>query len=507
MRRLVRLRKALLAPGPATSGSVHGTQPAAHRFGAAAAVAVLSLLLTVPWAAAVAPWADESATLMAVRRSWQQLAGMYQGSDAPLVPYYAIVKLAVSWLPTPDQLAAARLVSAVAVALAAAAAVLIASRRLHLLAGLLSGVFFISLPGVTRFALEARPYALVMAFSALAWLAFDLPPRPRRTLTYLAAAASAILLHAFALFQLPAQSLLAVVERSASWRKAALLPAVAAILALPQLYLVATHGSGPGTVQLDGSSIPTTLVRLITNQHDPLGASVLACLLLLSLASFFLSGRPRHYRRLARLAWLWFGIPVAAALAVGLVRPSLLRARYLTPALAPAAILSAVGILVLIEGVLHLVRGRARLLAAIVALVGVLAIQVGLTAESASFARSPAGHQVRIWKAVGVIDALLQEHPDAPLIVDSATQSLVFEVAQPGLLQRNPLYHYDFDQPRPWASRSRPTAQWAGRYAITATTTSEPKLSRAARKSLRGYTRTSLQVLGTYWVATWELKA
>lgn len=504
MNRIALLARSFLAPFAETGTDPStGQQQKPLRLVTAAVVAALSLIVTVPWLKVVAPWADESATLMAIRRSWSQLWVMYQGVDAPLVPYYSVLKLTVGWLPVADQLAAARLISAIAIAGAAATVTLIGAKRLHLLAGLLGGAIFISLPGVTRFALEARPYALLMAFSGLAWLAFDRSAGVKRTVAYLGSAAAAIIFQAFAVFQLPAHTLLAVAERTSSWRKAALLPAAAVAVALPQLYLVATRASGPALeLQLDEGTLPTTIVRLFSSRNDPRGLIVLGALILLSLLSLLGRIGLPQYRRLARLAWFWMAIPAAATLTAGLMESSLFRARYLTPALAPAALLAGIGLLVIAEGVLRVARGGVQRPLAGLAMVAVLATYLGLILPSAKFARSPGGHRIRIAKAITKVEGLLQAHPDAPVLVDSATQSLVFEVAKPGLLPRNPLYHYDVDLPRPWATQTKPIAPWNGDFVITATRL--PELSRSARKGVRGYTRTSLEHLGSFWIATWE---
>ena len=65
------------------------------RLGAALASAVVATLVSTIDIGRPAPWIDEAATLLAVRRPWSGLFALVQGADAPLVPYYAVLKL---WL-------------------------------------------------------------------------------------------------------------------------------------------------------------------------------------------------------------------------------------------------------------------------------------------------------------------------------------------------------------------------------------------------------------------------
>lgn len=113
-------------------------------------------------------WEDEAATWSAATRSMGQLMELVERKDMVLMPYYAIVHYwsVVStsewWLRMPSVLAAA----------GAAGLTAALGRRLYSArAGLLAGLVLAIIPAFSRYAQEARPYALVMLFAVLSsWL-------------------------------------------------------------------------------------------------------------------------------------------------------------------------------------------------------------------------------------------------------------------------------------------------------------------------------------------------
>ena len=121
-------------------------------------------------------WTDEGVTYVTLQRSWSHLLLLWQGSDAPLLPYYVLAK---AWTDTlvafglPYSIELIRSFSAVLAAVAAVLVYLLVARHGGRATGLVAAAVFIAMPGVNRYAQEARPYALLMAASALAWWAFD----------------------------------------------------------------------------------------------------------------------------------------------------------------------------------------------------------------------------------------------------------------------------------------------------------------------------------------------
>jgi mannosyltransferase len=113
-------------------------------------------------------WADELATLGAARLYWDQLWQLTRNVDGVLAPYYAAMKIYVTVAGAST--AALRLPTLLAM-VGTAVVVAVLGRRLGgrgggLVAGLLFGV----LPATSRYAQEARSYAIVMFAAALAVL-------------------------------------------------------------------------------------------------------------------------------------------------------------------------------------------------------------------------------------------------------------------------------------------------------------------------------------------------
>ncbi len=122
-------------------------------------------------------WTDEGVTYITVHRTWGQLVTLWHGSDAPLLPYYLVTKAWLDvwgWIGGPGvTLLRIRALSAVAAALTAVVVQAFVMRRRGLLAGVLVAAAFIVMPGASRYAQEARPYALLMLATSSCWWAFD----------------------------------------------------------------------------------------------------------------------------------------------------------------------------------------------------------------------------------------------------------------------------------------------------------------------------------------------
>ncbi|WP_045739521.1 glycosyltransferase family 39 protein [Actinoplanes rectilineatus] len=141
-------------------------------------------------------WADELATWGAVRLSWDQLRQLTGSVDVILLPYYGALHAYTKIAGTGTT--ALRLPSVIAVTLTALAVVALGRRAGGDRAGLAAGMLFALLPVVSRYAQEARPYALVILFAALALLALVRlleGPTVTRTALYTAAVAGAGLAH------------------------------------------------------------------------------------------------------------------------------------------------------------------------------------------------------------------------------------------------------------------------------------------------------------------------
>jgi mannosyltransferase len=113
-------------------------------------------------------WQDELVTVNVVTRSIRQIGALLQSVDAVHGAYYLFMHF---WTRAfGDAASHLRLPSALAMVGAAACVALLGERMFGKLAGLLGGFAFAVVPSVTRFAQEARSYAFVVLFTALATL-------------------------------------------------------------------------------------------------------------------------------------------------------------------------------------------------------------------------------------------------------------------------------------------------------------------------------------------------
>ncbi|WP_432955451.1 glycosyltransferase family 39 protein [Micromonospora haikouensis] len=153
------------------------------------------------------PWRDELATWSAATRPLGDLARMAGTIDAATWPYYLFMH---GWVALcGDSPAALRLPSALAMAGTAGLAAALGARLLGRRAGLTGGLLFAALPGTSRYAQEARPYAFVALFAVLATLLLVRAlerPGWRRWAGYAAAVAALGLAHLVALTLLAAHA-------------------------------------------------------------------------------------------------------------------------------------------------------------------------------------------------------------------------------------------------------------------------------------------------------------
>ncbi|WP_375155160.1 glycosyltransferase family 39 protein, partial [Micromonospora sp. 4G55] len=114
------------------------------------------------------PWRDELATWSAATRPLGDLLRLTGTVDAATGPYYLLMH---GWVRLfGDTATALRLPSALAMAGAAGLTAVLGRWLLGTRVGLLAGLLFAVLPGTSRYAQEARPYALASLFAVLATL-------------------------------------------------------------------------------------------------------------------------------------------------------------------------------------------------------------------------------------------------------------------------------------------------------------------------------------------------
>jgi mannosyltransferase len=423
---------------------------------------VLGWGLTTP-----ALWLDESATVLATRRGWPGLGHLLRGPEAPLLPYYAVEKVAVAGteavLPAgavpPELLYRLPSVAAAVLAVWVLAAWLsrLGGRGIALAA---TGVLLV-LPTFSRYGQETRPYAFTLAAGVVATVAWSRlvlldPPqhspgeaaasagsagsagsgRVTRRPLVLALAGYAAAVTALGLSQVLAATLvaahlaLAAAAPGLIGRRRALRRTVAGAAAglLPVLpFAVATWAYGKGPKAATPAGAAEVVFRLLAEPQTPVaGAAVL-------LAAALGATRVRSARHgaVARIALAWALVPPLLVLPVALVRPTLLTTRYLVFTVPGWAILAGLGLLTAAEQARRAVRARrlswdgALVTGAVVAtaLVAAAALQWhGLTAV-----RGSAGHGEDIRPALAAAGA--EGRLGLPLVVHSRSVAEVVPYA------------------------------------------------------------------------------
>lgn len=409
------------------------------RLGAALASAVVATLVSTIDIGRPAPWIDEAATLLAVRRPWSGLFALVQGADAPLVPYYAVLKLWLRLVSFAPALVGARMLSALAAGMSVGLLFLLVTRRTSWRPAAAGVIVLLAMPGFVRFAQEARPYALLGLMVTASWLAWSShrwpPTRRAAVVCYPLTLAASVVTSLFGLFQWPAQAAAMITASRRTRRQLlALLVsfAVAGMLAIVPAAAAVRRGTGPREIGPTGVVDQlSTLAQAVEVDPGHWGLAVVVCAL--ALVGFVAAVRGNHSdeRELAVMAAWWLLAPTALSLAVVYWHPGLLRARYFVPALVPLAILAGLGIVAAAQWGHRRGRIGARGVAAVL-LGGVIALglptQVQIRAED--------GHDVLTPLVLGVIDTEVAAHPQARLFVGGHL-SAILVVERPDLAARN----------------------------------------------------------------------
>jgi mannosyltransferase len=488
-----------------------------------------------------APWVDEAVTVLVVGRPWAGIPPLLQGADAPLVPYYLVAKAWAGCLAWLAPLTAVRTLSAVAAAVTAAALFTLASRLGGVLAGLLSSTMLVAMAGFSRYAQEARPYALLVMTATLAWLAWDCWRRPApaelrrpaswpgvlgRSAAYLVSLMGSVVFHLFGLFQWPAQVIadlatpgLARAERLRRAVTSCVAMAVAALVVALPLGLAATHGTGaPLLIRMTPRQVWEYFLQAINAGIEATpavpvlvlgGFAVVAVALRLRVA--------RRYRRLVLIGVIWAVVPMVLSIAAAAVRPPLLRTRYWMPVVVPLALLAAVGLLVVAELVWRalVARSAGRRTAAVAAAVIVLAVvsvHAVLQVPRQLSIRAAGGHALSLQPALDNLDSLLSGEPDLPVTTTPYTRTTVTWAMRPSMIAGDVLWRLDQHGTEVWpvardaadvAKRveGHKTMIWIRARIAAASTTPTPKptLPPKALSDL-GFTVVSAERHGSWWV-------
>jgi mannosyltransferase len=301
-------------------------------------------------------WRDEAATISGSQRPLTSILAMLPNQDAVHAPYYVLMHavIAAGGISATTLRLPSLLAMSLAVGLLAAL-----GRRLAQMSGLpgaravgvLAGLTLIAVPLTTRYAQEARPYALTTLFAVLATYALVRAVSSSQWRWWACYAAALTLAGLFSLF-----TLLIVAAHAASlwwatsqaggvitlrivrrWLAACL---AAAILLVPITYLSAGQSAQLNWVRRPDLSTAATLLR------DFAGATplipVIAALALLGCVEA--NGiRHRGAITLASIALPWLLLPPVLLIAVSFAHPVYVE-RYVLFCLPPLALLTSAGL-------------------------------------------------------------------------------------------------------------------------------------------------------------------
>jgi hypothetical protein len=417
----------------------------AHGLGLLVALATLAVMM---WdLGRPGLWLDESASVAATQRTWPHLWLLLQGSDAPLVPYYVLLKLFTSAITAVVPSAASspevlyRLLSVVATVGAAWALTEWLARRCPARLVLSIATALLATGGISRYGQEARPYALTLLMAVICTIVWARMVRDRSRRWVLLYALTVLLLvaaHLLAGSLVAAHLVAALIATPRSRRSgAAQRTAVGAVLGLalvsPFALSAARQGEGPTThdVPVTREQLTTIFVHVFTNGGPQfLGIGAVLVLAVIGMSQVFLAS----HRSVARLAAAWALVPPAVLLPVVMLRSNLLIGRYLIFVVPGWAILSGLGVLTLVDLARRLLglgasrtasRPRLAVLGALVstALTGaILAALVASQLGTLRGVRTPGGHSEDIRAALAAADR--PQYADLPIFLSSVYSSL-----------------------------------------------------------------------------------
>src|SRR5262245_1139006 len=339
-------------------------------------------------------WRDEAATISGSQRPLTAILAMLPNQDAVHGPYYMLMHavIAAGGISATTLRLPSLLAMSVAVVLTAAlgrrlaqASGLPAARAV----GLLAGLALIVIPLTTRYAQEARPYALTTLLAVLATYALvrALPsPRWRWWVLYAAALTLAglfslftvliVAAHAASLWWMKSQAGGVVTPRIVRrWLTAC---RAAAILLAPIAYLSAGQSAQLNWVRRPDLSTAATLLRDFAGA-TPLIPVIAALALLGCVAAGGI--RYRSGITLASIALPWLVLPPASLIAVSFAHPVYVE-RYVLFCLPPLALLTSAGLVWLASLTRRALAGRhlGRRLADLLAVVPSAVLAVGIAA-------------------------------------------------------------------------------------------------------------------------------
>lgn len=376
--------------------------------------AALATALVLGWGlGASALWLDEGATVLATQRTWSDLWRLDQGAEAPLVPYYALLKL---FTGVADVLVPAlsghpellyRLPSFGVTVLAGGLLAAWTSRFAPLRLVVLSMAMLLLSGGFSHYGQEARPYAAVMFLAVVAtvgWSVLITDRRLRWPVGYALSVGLMVSMHTLSAGLVAAHLVAALVCPQPGARRRVFWTTVGAgaaggLLAAPMALTTAANGTGPGFVypHVSARLVLVLFGKLFTAGDPPV--FLVGPVVMLGLLGL-VQVRSEEYAFIARLAACWAFVPLAAMAPVMAVRPNLLVPRYALFVVPAWALLAGLGVLTAAHALARAVA--VGVLVPIVAVVLVATTAV-LQANTLTQLRAPAGHTEDIRPAVAAV--------------------------------------------------------------------------------------------------------
>jgi mannosyltransferase len=300
-------------------------------------------------------WGDELQTWGMTQLSWPDFRALSTEFDTALMPYYLLMRGWTAIVGTSD--AALRLPSVLAAVGAVALVARIGTRLATPLTGLMAGLLMAVVPAMSRYAQEARPYALTIFLAVLATVLFlQILDRPNvwRLVAYAVTVAFLGLFHFFALALLLAHGAWLLLMRRDLVLRWGIAAMIGGLPAIPVVW----YGMGQrGAVAWIAHSTVSTPVSFFGGLFGAM--SVTSAVAALAVLSF---SRQPKVLLLAR----WGVLPLAALYVAGLIFGSVWLARYML-FVTPAWVLLAA---------LTLVRFRIAAAAAAIVVVGLVGVPV-----------------------------------------------------------------------------------------------------------------------------------
>lgn len=388
----------------------------------------LATVLVLGWGlGASALWLDEGATVIATQRTWSDLWALSGGADAPLLPYYLLLKFFTGAARTlcpalgehPEVLY--RLPSFLVGVLTSWLLAAWASRLAPARSVTVSSAMFLLCWGFSRYGQEARPYAVVLFLAVVAtvvWGALITDRRHRWSAGYALTVGLMISMHTLSAGLVAAHVVAALLcpppgdRRRAFWTTLGA-GAAGALSAAPMVLATTAHGTGPQFIYPDLSPRYVLILfgKLFTAGDPPV--LLVGPVVLLGLVGL-VQVRPGPSAFIARLAACWAFVPLVMMAPVMIIHPNLLVPRYALFVVPAWALLAGLGVMSIAESVARTAYADVLVATVAAALVAATAVvQIGTLAQL----RTPTGHTEDIRPAVAAVQR--PEVSDLDIVVSS----------------------------------------------------------------------------------------